>query len=437
MRQPQKSYRYRYRGGFAAFPLPLAAILLLLFPLSAWSQHADFITLYGRVADARSAEPLFYASVNLSGTNVNNVTNLDGCFSLKIPATTTPSAEVTVSHLGYRTAVVKVADFDGHSSTAPLDIPLAEVSIHLDPVTVRSVDADELVSSAFYRIRDNYPDTRVGMTAFYREMVRKGTAKYLVLNEAVIDIDKAPYSGYSPDRVGIYKGRGCTNYDSSDTLFVRFQGGIPTALELDQVKHPFAGVDRNEWMKVYRFFVEGEATYDGRTFYKVAFRPNDDVEELLFRGYLYIDVESLAIGRVEMEMALDGREEEAARIFVVRSPIHTRFFANKAQYVISYKYSDGLWYYDYCRAELNISSRRRNSLFQRNFTVAEEMAVTDHRASVIAIEPASRVRFKDVLSDKVADFADENYWEDYNIIEPDQSIEAIIQRMVRKLSHRR
>jgi hypothetical protein len=413
------------------------AFAVLLPVMSLWGQNTGFITLYGHVCDSRTSESLFYASVNLSGTNVNNVSNLDGFFSLKIPESTSPDTNVAISHLGYHTGTVKVSAFVGHTSSNPLQIPLVEASILLDPVTVRSADADELVRLAFYKVRDNYPTTRVGMTAFYREMIRKGTAKYPVLNEAVIDIDKAPYVGYSPDRVGIYKGRGCTNYDSSDTLFIKFQGGILTALEIDQAKNPFAGVNLDELLTTYHFDMEGEEAYDGRTFYRVSFRPNDNVEEILFKGSIYIDVESLAIGRVEMEMDLEGREEEAARIFVIKRPRNVRFFTNHARYVVNYKCFDGKWYYDYCRVDLSFTTRKRNSLFRKTFTITEEMAVTDHKVGNIAIEQVNRVRFKDVLSDKVADFTDENFWADYNIIEPDQSIEVIINRMVRKLSNRR
>ena len=64
------------------------------------------------------------------------------------------------------------------------------------------------------------------------------------------------------------------------------------------------------------------------------------------------------------------------------------------------------------------------------------MAVTDHKDGGIAIDPADRVKFKDILSDQVSDFADDNFWEDYNIIEPDQSIDVVIRRIVRQLNRR-
>lgn len=414
----------------------LMALALLLLPFSTRGQDAGFITLYGHISDNATSESLYYSSVNLSGTSVKIVSNSDGYFSLKIPETTPEETDVLISHLGYQTGSMKVSAFKGSTPTNPLEIHLISTSILLDAATIHSLDPEILVRSAYYKVKDNYPAARVGMTAFYREMICKG-ARYLSINEAVIDIDKASYSGYASDKVGIYKGRGSTDYDISDTLFVKFQGGIFTALELDQVKNPLAGVTLVEAMKSYDFFMEGMDTYDGYSFYKIGFRTKPTVEEIMFKGSIYIETESLAIGRVEMEMDLAGREEEAANIFVVKKPLNVRMTTNQAKYLVSYKCFDGKWYYDYCRADLIFTSRKQNSLFKKTFSLTEEMAVTNHNEGEIAIEPTDRVRFKDILSDKVADFADENFWEDYNIIEPDQSIDAIIKKIVRKLDRRK
>ena len=113
-----------------------------------------------------------------------------------------------------------------------------------------------------------------------------------------------------------------------------------------------------------------------------------------------------------------------------------RFFMNKAEYVISYRCIDDKWYYDYCRADLNFTARKQRSLFRNSFSITEEMAVTDHREGGIAIASADRVKFSDVLSEQVSAFTDDNFWEDYNIIEPDQSIDVIIRRIIRQLNRR-
>ena len=412
------------------------ALAATLLALGAAGQEADIITLHGHVLDSSTNESLFFTSVSLSGSKISNVSNSEGVFSLKIPADTPGNAEIVVSHLGFMTRNIKVSDFAGYSQEKPLDIALVPMSITLDPARVRALDGLALFRSAYFKVKDNYPGERVGMTAFYREMIRKGTVKYLVLNEAVIDIDKSPYTGFSSDKVGIYKGRGSLNYDSTDTLFVKLQGGINTALSIDMVKNPFAGVGLEEAMQLYSFTITGTSIYDGRSFYAVEFQPRNRDDGILYQGTVYIETESLAIGRVEFSLDFADRADEAARIFIVKSPLGMRFTLTRADYVVSYRCLDGKWYYDYCRADLGFNVRKQRSLFRSSFSVTEEMAVTDHKEGGIAIDPADRVKFKDILSDQVSAFADDNFWEDYNIIEPDESIDVVIRRIVRQLNRR-
>ncbi|NTU94915.1 MAG: carboxypeptidase-like regulatory domain-containing protein, partial [Bacteroidales bacterium] len=52
------------------------------------------------------------------------------------------------------------------------------------------------------------------------------------------------------------------------------------------------------------------------------------------------------------------------------------------------------------------------------------------------IEAENRIRPKDIISNKVKDFTDENFWGSYNIIEPDESIENVISRIIRQLKKR-
>lgn len=413
-----------------------AAAAAVFLALAAAGQEADVITLHGHVLDGSTSESLFFTSVSLSGSRISNVSNSEGVFSLKIPADTPADAGIVLSHLGFLTRTVKVGDFAGHTQENPLDITLSPMSIELDPAMVRAMDGLAIFRAAYFKVKDNFPNQRVGMTAFYREMIRKGSVKYLVLNEAVIDIDKAPYTGFSSDRVGIYKGRGSLNYDSSDTLFVKLQGGINTALTIDMVKNPFAGVGLEEAQKLYDFTLDGTAVYDGHTFYAVKFTPLDRSESILFNGTVYIETESLAIGRVEFSLDFAGRQEEAAQIFIVKRTPGMRYSVNRADYVVSYRCIDDKWYYDYCRVDLGFNARKQRSLFRTSFTVTEEMAVTDHKDGGIAIDPAERVKFKDILSDQVSAFEDEDFWEDYNIIEPDQTIDVVIRRIVRQLNRR-
>ena len=150
------------------------------------------------------------------------------------------------------------------------------------------------------------------------------------------------------------------------------------------------------------------------------------------RGKVYIDSESLAIGRIEMWMNVEGRED-AVELFVLKRPQSTRFEVKSASYVINYKCTDNKWYYDYGKMELKFETRRKRSLFRNHYTVLSEIAVTDHKSEPPVIERDARVRFKDQMTEKVSAFTDDNFWENYNVIEPDADIEAIIRKIVRQL----
>ena len=416
-------------------------ILSILFLLTAaWTVMAQtpeaFLTVYGKVLDSRTDQPVPYASVSLSGTSVSNVSNADGLFSLKVPADTPADAVLTVHHLGYVNASRTRDAFQGSTAERPLAILLTPMSIQLDPSVIRSIDPTELLRAAYRHVRDNYPQQHEHLTAFYREMIRKGNVKYLALNEAVVDIDKAPYSGFSTDRAAIYKGRGSSNFQSSDTLFVHFQGGIVGTLSGDIVKDPFIGCLLEDVPKFYDLSIEGSATLDGRDCIILSFKEKPDGEEVLFDGRLYIDGETYAIARTEYWMNVKGREEKAATRFVVKKPLDWRVRAEKAFYTLNFKLADGRWHFDYSRLELVINARRKRTLFSHNYTIVSEMAVTDRKDETFKIANQDKVKFNEILSEKINDFSDPDFWGSYNVIEPDQSIEMAIRRIIRQLKAR-
>ena len=410
----------------------LLIAFLLLLPMGFAQETPDYLQIAGKVIDGTSGKPLHYASVNLAGTNISNVSNADGFFTLKVDPRTAPSALLTVSYLGYTTVTLKLADFEGYDLKNPLKIELMQVSLSLNPSLIRAQNPEELLLAALYRIKQNYPDKHVGMTAFYRELVKKGNSKYLTMNEAILDINKAPYNSYQIDRVGIYKGRGSQNYDVTDTLFIKYQGGVVSILEIDQAKNPFALVSLYEVPHFYDVKSEPAEFVGDRMFYVLSFDQKPSVEDIYMRGKVYIDSESLAIGRIEMWMNVEGRED-AVELFVLKRPLSTRFEVKSASYVINYKCTDNKWYYDYGKMELKFETRRKRSLFRNHYTVLSEIAVTDHKSEPPMIERDARVRFKDQMTEKVSAFTDDNFWENYNVIEPDADIEAIIRKIVRQL----
>lgn len=413
---------------------PRPVVLFALFVCySALAQ--DVVTFYGKVLDSATGQPVQAASVLLEGTTVSNVTNSEGVFSLKVPADS--RARIVVSHLGYLTVFSASSTFTGSSPDKPADVFIPPTSYQLDPARIHALDAYSVVRDALLSINRNYPSSHVGMTAFYRELIKKGGRKYIVLNEAVLDIDKAPYNVFAADRAAIYKGRGNVNYDRTDSLAVEFQGGIMSCFEADIAKNPFPGCSINEIRDTYNFTMAGSDVIDGRTFYRIEFNQKPGDTYILYRGTLYIDTETLAFGRIDIRMNVEKREEEASSAFVRKKPNGYRIFINESNYEISYRLSDGDWYLDYAHLAVEFETKAKGTLFRNRYSVDSEMVITSHKDEVMPIGREDRVRFSDILSNQVADFADDNFWGDYNVIEPDQNINQVVKRIVRQLERRR
>ena len=418
-------------------------LILILAPLALFAQALGqdtpaqgFRTLYGKAVDTRTGDPVAFASVRIQDSGHSNVTNADGFFSLKVPDGTPEDAVISVQHLGYRNAERPLAQFQGSSADRPLSLPMVPVSLTLDPSVIRDLDPQVLLHTAFRHVKDNYPQQHEHLTAFYRELIRKGS-KYLVLNEAIVDVDKAPYSGFQSDRASIYKGRGSKNFQAADSLFVQFQGGISGTLAGDIVKDPFIGVTLEKVPETYHLSVEGSATLDGRDCIILAFRENSGLEDIYFDGRLYIDSESYAIARLEYAMNVKGREAKAATRFVVKKPADWKIDVDRAIYTLNFKPFEGRWHFDYSRLDLAFNARHRRSLFRHTYSILSEMAVTDISHDGFSIPNQQKVKFNDILSEKVSDFTDPAFWGSYNIIEPDQTIETAIRRIIRQLKARK
>lgn len=422
--------------------LAYAALTAFLFTLSApalSSVPQDSLRIpivYGKITDSSDGHSLAFASVTHVVSGVSNVSNSEGFFSLKLPMEVLPEDEIRVSFLGYVTATLRVEDFSGSCPDKPYGIQLPPVSFTLDPAVIRSIDPLDLLNEAYDKVKENYPSVTTGMTAFYREIIRRQSGRYLALSEAVIDINKASYTSFQNDRARIFKGRASTDYRAADSILIRFRGGVVAALDMDNVKNPFAGVWLREVERHYRFAMGEPVLRDGLFFYVVTFTQIDGSEEILYSGRLYIESGSLAIGRIELSLNVKGREEKAAGIMVVKRPPDTRFYITKADYAVNYKRFGDTWHYDYSLMRIYLSSRKGKSFFRNNYVITGEMAVTAHNEAPARIGADERLRFKDFLSEKVGDFRDDDFWGDYNVIEPDKSIDAVIRRIIRRLERR-
>ena len=417
----------------------IAAVLLVAFMAQTASagvfrnkkknDQQSFITIKGKVVDKENGNALVFATVAVKETNVAIVTNIDGEFTLKIGDNVT-SKNLEISFLGYKNKTVPISDLKDNGSKNVISLETAPIPIK--EVIVKPLDPNLIVEKAIANIGKNYESVPNLMTAFYRETIRKNRT-YVSIGEAVVEIFKAPYDNdVRFDGARIYKGRKSSDVEKMDTVLFKLQGGPVSVLQLDIAKNSESILTR-ESMQYYNYSLSGVIEIDNKPHYVIDFVQKPSVDIPLFMGSLYIEMDSYAITEVEFGFNLLNKDA-AASIFIRKKPLGMKVTPEIATYRTKYREQNGKWYFSYSRAEVKFKVDWNKKLFNTYYTTMSEIAVTDRTdQEVIKFANKDKIKYTDVFSEKVSSFTDTKYWGDYNVIEPDQTIESAIRRLARKL----
>ncbi|MCC8188728.1 MAG: carboxypeptidase-like regulatory domain-containing protein [Bacteroides sp.] len=407
---------------FSTVVLFLAVCMLSPTVLMA-QESENLIVISGVVKDARNKRTLEYVNVTVPGSNVGTITNSDDAFTLKIRPDI-QKGSIEFSHLGYQTRTL-VIPAPGKGDQVFL---LTPNSVVLKEVVVSPVDPRKLVEQAMRKKTTNYNGHPAMHTGFYRETAQK-RRKYISISEAIVDVYKTPYADdISKDRVRVFKGRRLLSPRLSDTLAIKLVGGPTQALVMDMVKNPDVLLSQ-EYMPFYEYALADYVTIDDRLHYAIRFTPRVKLEEPLYEGTLYIDRETLAITRCEFN--LDMRDKNKVTQMILRSkPPGLVFKPSHLSYLVTYRQADGKTYLNYMRTEIKFRCDWKKKFLSTSYTVLSEVVLTDRTDNPLATIPTREAfRMHHVLSDRVMDFYDEDFWEDYNIIEPTESLESAVKRL--------
>ncbi len=385
----------------------------------------NFIVYTGKVVDASSNTSLPFATIESEGMNIATVTNIEGNFTLKVPRNLSVNT-IKVSYVGYKNRTELLHKFRNLENNI---IRLEPTAVNLQEVTIRAEDAEDLIDEVLKNIRNNYSTEDMMMTAFYRETILK-RRNYVSISEAVIDIYKAPYENdFRFDQARLIQGRKSADVEKMDTILFKVQGGPVTTLLLDIVKNPYILLT-DQYKKAYNFYVTSVISINDRLHYVVAFNQKSHVTAPLYKGKLFIDMDRLAITETEFELNINDKME-VARMLIHKKPIGVNVLPERAAYRAKYTIDDDLtWYFSYARAEVIFDVKWDRKLFKTSYVTMSEIAITDRNE-----KPAERIPYKErykrsqVLEELVYTFFDQDFWGEYNIIEPDQSIESAIRRL--------
>lgn len=389
---------------------------------------SNFLEVKGIVIDENTKDRLVFTDLVIKDTNISTVSNIDGEFLLKVPIKHVEGI-VVINHLGYEKKEVEIASLKGK-----VKITLKPAITTLDEINLvsRPNNAKKLVQETLSKKASLYNNDNTLMTAFYRETIKK-RRKNASLSEAVVKIHKQPYTNYRKDNIELVKARKNTDYSRLDTLALKLQGGPFSNVYTDLVKYP-EFIFTEDAIDDYEFSFGESTNIDKKLVYVVNFKQTAFVKDPLYYGKLYIDAETLALTNAVYSLNVTNKHL-ASQMFVRKKPRKVDVHPTKATYRVKYRTQNGRWHYAYSNILLSFKVNWKGKLFNSVYTLNSEMAVTDWE-----IQDTKYAKFKNqmlrpstILTDQASGFSDPEFWGEYNIIEPEKSIENAIAKIKRQL----
>ncbi|MGB2760312.1 MAG: carboxypeptidase-like regulatory domain-containing protein, partial [Maribacter stanieri] len=395
---------------------------------SLMAQTISYSEYTGEVLDSNSKKALVFATLTVDNTNVTTITNSEGQFSLKVP-TEYINNNLTISFLGYKTKQISISELENEKNKIFMEefvMALSEASIDAPN------DAEVLVRETLDKKGSNYLNENTVMTAFYRETIKKRRTN-VSLSEAVVNIYKTPYSSNKTDALELYKARKSTDYSKLDTVALKLQGGPFNTLFVDMVKYPNY-IFTPETLGYYDFSFDTSTRVNDQLIYVIDFKQKPEIIDPLYNGKLYIDAENKILTSAIYSLNITDRKL-ASQMFVRRKPKNAEVWPTEVSYRVDYREKDGKWYYGYSNVLLEFKINWDKRLFNSVYSMSCEMAITDWEKNIENTIPRSKDRMKAsiILSDEAIGFADPDFWGEYNIIEPEKSIESAIKKIQRQL----
>lgn len=382
----------------------------------------------GVVTDRQTGKPLSHVSVSVEGSKIHTVTNEDGRFLLKVRQ---QPRYVLLSHIGYKTRYHQVGD----GTMENMRISMVANTVELQEVMVSIADPMTILKAAIERMERNYPNEPELVRCFYRETAQRGS-RFISIAEAVTEMYKSAYY-YGPERdaVAILKGRRLMSMKAKDTLGVKIQGGPVLPLMVDIVKNPDYMLNEDN-LRCYALHLRKPAKIDDRLQYVISLEPNGTSLFPQMTGDLYVDQETLAFTRAELE--LDMRDWRlASEYMLVSKPFGLRFRPKELSVTITYETdAQGITHMNYLRNVMRFNCDWKRRLFASTYATVSEMVVTDRLQQGKEVKrPRGRSSFgiRERFYDKVEYFDDPDFWADYNIIEPTESLEHAIGKLKKRV----
>jgi hypothetical protein len=391
------------------------------------NDSSSFKYFKGTILDSKTKNELTFASITISGSNMSTISNSEGDFLIKIPRDR-QDGSLIISFLGYKDKVISIKDLKQEKNLLYLE----PINVQLKDVVVNGIDANKLFSNVLNNRSKNYGDSAIQMVGFYRESIKKRRT-YVSVLESIVNIEKMPFSSGVQDQVNILKGRKNVDYTKLDTINFKLEGGLFTSLFIDLIKEP-SNIFSENVFDLYNFRFEDITQINDKEVLIISFKQKSTLEDPdpLYSGKLFIYSKSLSIISATFKLNVENRIK-AGLIFTRKKPKGLVLYPTEVSYQVDYRQQNNKWIFSYSRGDITFKLNWDKWIFNTSYNTTFELVNTnwenqDSQAQINTQKLSPYV----IMSDRISNSVDLNFWGEYNIIEPEKSIESAIIKIQRK-----
>jgi hypothetical protein len=204
-------------------------------------------------------------------------------------------------------------------------------------------------------------------------------------------------------------------------------------LYTDIIKYP-EYIFTSEDIPLYNFSFDTSTQINDNLIYVINFKQKPGIVEPMYYGKLYIDSKTLALTNAVYSLNVENKEL-SSKMYVKKKPRRVDVYPTEATYRVNYRSHNGKWQYAYSNILLTFKVNWKGKLFNSVYTLSSEMAITDWEINNTAMTRIKEQNIKPttILTDETSGFSDPEFWGEYNIIEPEKSIESAIEKIRKQL----
>jgi len=380
-------------------------------------EETNYLRIRGKVVDESDSTAMPMVNIAVKHKALGTITNMDGDFDFIVPKSYVNDTLV-FSFIGYSSP-----SFPLHSCDSVLFIQMKSHDVKLKEVEVRYESTEDILLGIKKNKDNNYCSQQSFLTGFFRESIKQD-GKFVQVSEAIIEIQKPSYQNvYNLERVHFVKGRKLSGLQAMEAVNFKLEGGPFQFSRIDVARY-FDFLPKEDGDDIYKYTYDGVDYLNEQMVFRIGFSPVNDDGELKYKGQIFVHSKSYAIVHVDFELTKRSLKN-SRKALIKKSTRRIKAKPKLARYYMDYRQFNDIWILNKVAGEIVIHINDKDQSINSEFTGISELLISN-----CSIEKNERFKAADlfkpnyVLADEIEE-TDNEFWENYNIIKPDEELEKV------------